>query len=241
MDFKLIISTFFVIFLAELGDKTQFAAMAASAGSNKPVSILIGAILALTISSVIAVAAGTVIGNLIPVRYIKIAAGILFIIFGLLYIRESFITNEIQREPAESCGVLENPIVKAAKAFENEEMNMLSAAKEKITESGCRAVIDGMIEQEKGHINILQSIAYEETPTFSEDFKDHQFLTETLSCSEEDNEILRNLYEREKAMAEFYRIMSEKNRIASAKSAFQKLYHEEKEHARKIKRLLAQS
>ncbi len=43
MEWKLIASTFGVIFLAELGDKTQLAAMSLSASSQKPLSVFVGA------------------------------------------------------------------------------------------------------------------------------------------------------------------------------------------------------
>jgi putative Ca2+/H+ antiporter (TMEM165/GDT1 family) len=47
MDWKLILSTFGVIFLAELGDKTQLAAVTLSASTRKPLAVFIGASLAL--------------------------------------------------------------------------------------------------------------------------------------------------------------------------------------------------
>ena len=240
MDLKLIVSTFFVIFLAELGDKTQFAAMAASAGSNKPISILIGAVLALAVSSIIAVAAGALIGNLIPIRYIKIAAGVLFIIFGLLYIRESFIIEKPQPEThsVKSGVFLGESISKAAQAFEEEELNMLVTAGEKITEPDCRAVIDELIKEEERHLNTLRDITYEETAYSPEEFAEHQILNETFACSDEDDATLSEICRREEAMADFYRIMAEKTVIASAKAALQHLHLEEKEHADRIRKLL---
>jgi len=91
VDLKLIISTFFLIFLAELGDKTQLTALAASAGCNKPLSVLLGASLALVFSSVLAVAIGSLIGEHFPVKYVKLAAGVLFIVFGVLCIKEAIV------------------------------------------------------------------------------------------------------------------------------------------------------
>jgi putative Ca2+/H+ antiporter (TMEM165/GDT1 family) len=48
MDWRLLVTTFAMIFLAEMGDKTQLAAMALSAESKKPLTVLLGASLALT-------------------------------------------------------------------------------------------------------------------------------------------------------------------------------------------------
>ena len=43
MDWKLILSTFGAIFLAELGDKTQLAAVTLSASTRKPLAVFIRA------------------------------------------------------------------------------------------------------------------------------------------------------------------------------------------------------
>ena len=242
MDFKLIVSTFFVIFLAELGDKTQFAAMAASAGSSKPVSILIGTVLALTVSSVIAVAAGSLIGGLIPVKYIKIAAGVLFIIFGLLYIRESFTA-----EPApaavvpESSGLLGETIIKAAKTFEEEELDMLIAAAESIDEHNCKTLLNTLIREERKHLNILNEIED------SEAFGDNELLSENVrptgpfACGDDCNDILLEVHKRELAMADFYRIMSEKTRLESVRNALHHLHEEEEKHAESIMNLIVEA
>ncbi|MDC7127258.1 MAG: TMEM165/GDT1 family protein [Spirochaetales bacterium] len=241
MDLKLIISTFFVIFLAELGDKTQFAAMAASAGCNKPVSILIGSVLALSLSSVIAVAAGSLIGNLIPARYIKIAAGVLFIVFGLLYLKEAFgpeVSSKAVPKEDVCTTIIENPILRAAQGFENAEVEMLRSAREKITKPGCLEVLDSIIAQELGHINVLQSLTADELHSSEEDLLKHKNLNSNCSCGDAENELLAELYERECSMAEFYRIMSEKTKIASVRLSLMRLFEEEKEHAKRIGRLI---
>jgi len=48
MDWRVLLTTFGVIFLAEMGDKTQLAAMTMSAQSKRPWAVFIGASLALT-------------------------------------------------------------------------------------------------------------------------------------------------------------------------------------------------
>lgn len=133
MDFRLIFSTFFVIFLAELGDKTQLAAMAAAAGSNKPLSILIGSVLALVLSSVLAVTLGDIIAKYIPMQYVKIAAGILFIIFGLIYLQES--------APKKEKNILAQSVLKTAQSFERQELSMLTAIKKQLHNPKYQAAI----------------------------------------------------------------------------------------------------
>jgi putative Ca2+/H+ antiporter (TMEM165/GDT1 family) len=83
MDWKLIVSTFGVIFLAELGDKTQIAAISLSASSRRPLSILIGASLALTAVSAIGVAVGAGLSEVLPMPVIRKLAAAAFVVIGI--------------------------------------------------------------------------------------------------------------------------------------------------------------
>jgi len=81
---KSVFYTFFLILLAELGDKTQIATMLLSAKSNSIMAVFIGSSFALICSSFIGVFAGTYITKYIPPHYIQNVAGILFIAIGIL-------------------------------------------------------------------------------------------------------------------------------------------------------------
>ena len=83
MDWKLIASTFGVIFLAELGDKTQLAAMTLSASSKQPVSVFIGATLALAAVSAVGVAVGAGLSEVIPMQIIRKVAAAAFVLIGI--------------------------------------------------------------------------------------------------------------------------------------------------------------
>jgi putative Ca2+/H+ antiporter (TMEM165/GDT1 family) len=84
VDWKILASTFGVIFLAELGDKTQLAAIAMSAESRAPLAVFLGAVLALALVTLFAVAIGGTLTRVIPARYIRMVAGGLFVIIGIL-------------------------------------------------------------------------------------------------------------------------------------------------------------
>lgn len=84
MDWKVFLTTFGAIFLAELGDKTQLAAITLSAQTRKPLAVFIGASLALTAVSLLGVAAGSVLANYINAEYLHKAAAIAFILIGVL-------------------------------------------------------------------------------------------------------------------------------------------------------------
>lgn len=86
MDWKLFISTFGAIFIAELGDKTQLAALSLSAGSSSKLTVFAGSALALVMSSAIAVAFGEGISRFVSPVWLRRAAGAIFILLGVLYI-----------------------------------------------------------------------------------------------------------------------------------------------------------
>jgi putative Ca2+/H+ antiporter (TMEM165/GDT1 family) len=90
MDWRVFITTFGVIFLAEMGDKTQLAAMTMSAQTRKPWAVLLGAAIALTAVSAIGVIVGGVLGNYVPLIWVKRVAAIAFIVIGVLILLNKF-------------------------------------------------------------------------------------------------------------------------------------------------------
>ena len=83
MDFKIMFTSFAMIFLAELGDKTQLATFALAAESKTRLAVFIGSATALVLTSLLAVLFGGAITKLIPPNYIKAGAGTLFVVLGL--------------------------------------------------------------------------------------------------------------------------------------------------------------
>ena len=90
MDWRVLITTFGVIFLAEMGDKTQLAAMTLSAQTKRPWAVLIGASLALACVSAIGVVVGGVLSQYLPLEWIKRAAAVAFIVIGALILLGKF-------------------------------------------------------------------------------------------------------------------------------------------------------
>lgn len=87
MDWKLFITVFAAIFIAELGDKTQLATMlfAADRDVNKFI-VFTGAAMALIITSAIGVLAGAFISQYISERYMHYLAGTGFILIGIWFL-----------------------------------------------------------------------------------------------------------------------------------------------------------
>jgi len=83
MDLKVLFTTFGMIFLAELGDKTQLATFSFAAESKSRLAVFLGSAGALVLTSLLAVVLGSGVSRLVPANYIKVGAGVLFILLGL--------------------------------------------------------------------------------------------------------------------------------------------------------------
>lgn len=90
MDWRVFLTTFGIIFLAEMGDKTQIAAMTMAAEKKRPWEVFIAASLALALVSAIGVLLGTALGQYLPLLWIKRVAGSAFIIIGILVLTGKF-------------------------------------------------------------------------------------------------------------------------------------------------------
>jgi len=82
IDWGLFVSTFGLIFVAELPDKTAFAALFLATCHN-PFAVFVGAAAAFVIQSLVAVAFGGVM-SLLPPSLVHLAAGVLFLVFAVL-------------------------------------------------------------------------------------------------------------------------------------------------------------
>ena len=70
-----------MVFIAEMGDKSQFLLVALSS-KYKVKDIMIGTALAISILNLMAIVLGAAIGKVIPAEYVSIAAGIAFFFFA---------------------------------------------------------------------------------------------------------------------------------------------------------------
>lgn len=82
MNWQVVISTFAAVFFAELGDKTQLSTMMLASSKKAPMSVFLGASLALVLSSLIGVIVGDTLYRFIPASVIRVLAGTGFIVIG---------------------------------------------------------------------------------------------------------------------------------------------------------------
>ncbi len=84
MDWKVFVATFGVVFLAELGDKTQLAGLTLTTKSKMPFVVFFASVSAYAIVTLVTVLIGSALAKFINPEYIKYGAASLFIIVGIL-------------------------------------------------------------------------------------------------------------------------------------------------------------
>ena len=90
MDWKIMSTAFLTILMAEMGDKTQLAVLGFASQSKTTmsiVSVIIGAMGAFLVLTVLAAFLGGFITKYIQPKYLNIASGVLFIVLGILAIK----------------------------------------------------------------------------------------------------------------------------------------------------------
>ncbi len=76
-------STFITVFVAELGDKTQLAAMTATARSGAMLTVFLAASAALVLATALGVTVGEALFKVVPEHLIHYLAGAAFIGVGI--------------------------------------------------------------------------------------------------------------------------------------------------------------
>jgi len=84
MDWRIFITTFSAIFLAELADKTQMVGIGMASKSGRPLSVWLGSVSAYIIVTAVSVFLGAIFARYIKPELIRYFASILFIIMGVL-------------------------------------------------------------------------------------------------------------------------------------------------------------
>ena len=82
MDLRSFAATFGLVFLAELGDKTQLATMSMAATTGQRWGVFFAAAAALVLSSLLAVLLGDLLRTRVDPLWVQRAAAALFIVLG---------------------------------------------------------------------------------------------------------------------------------------------------------------
>jgi putative Ca2+/H+ antiporter (TMEM165/GDT1 family) len=83
-ELRILLSTFALLFVAELGDKTQLAVISMTAKHKAPLWVFLGASLALVAVTLIGVLGGELLTRFIPEDVLRKIAAVLFVGMGVL-------------------------------------------------------------------------------------------------------------------------------------------------------------
>ncbi len=89
MDLGVMLPIFSSVFMAELGDKTQVATVCFMAGGGCSKSeVFWASSLALLLSTLLAVLFGAAVSRVVPPQFLRIGAGAVFVVMGLIFLRQ---------------------------------------------------------------------------------------------------------------------------------------------------------
>lgn len=89
MNWSALLSAFGLVFIAELGDKTQLAVMTQTCKFRRPWPVFFGGSLALAAVTALGAVGGRVVGEFIPAAVIRLIAAVAFVVMGALIWREA--------------------------------------------------------------------------------------------------------------------------------------------------------
>ena len=243
MDWRIFASTFVLIFLAELGDKTQLAALAATAGSKSTWSVFVGASLALVLSTLIAVLVGEGLQRVIPPVYIRIAAGCLFLVFGALLLASTLRAapeEEVALQPEARPGFVARLAIEAAVGFEKTALATYEQMARAAEDEGAKEALTFLINEEKAHLAHLGTLVekHGETALGVAELPDQPPAGALTRASPGGHELLQQAAEHEEMAARFFGELSRQSTIPSLRAAFAALSQDEAEHAKQLRTLL---
>ncbi|MBN1523602.1 MAG: TMEM165/GDT1 family protein [Spirochaetales bacterium] len=158
-EFSIFITAFAVVFLAEIGDKTQLVAFSLTSTSRSPVVIFIATSLALSLSGLMASLLGGLAKQILPDFTAYIASG-LFFVFGFYIL--------LSKEPPN----IREWFLKTV-SFESSLMHHLPQLFKKYEKYDAR-IID-IVRQESSHANVFRTLLKERT-LFKDDINEDEQL-----------------------------------------------------------------
>ena len=244
MNWPMFFSTFVLIFLAELGDKTQLAVMSQSASSSSRWTVFAAGAIALTASTALGVLAGELLRRFVPDdRYIKCAGRVLFLIFGCLMLREVFLpkTDRVMAEPAALSHITSwvgQLVIQQAAVFEKAAYEDYEALAARATNPEEKAVFERLALEERWHHEAMMvaiaSGGGKDIAITSEMAGELPPVGELMQDAAKASKEVEHAIEHERAMAQFYRVLSKRSAIPRLRETFGALAVAEENHAQRL-------
>ena len=242
VNWSLFGSVFALIFLAELGDKTQLALLSQSATSTSRWTVFVAASLALAASTAIGVLAGGLLRRWVPdERFIKFGAGVLFLLFGALLLREALAPRKVAAAPAPaSLGALGRFVLARAASFEQAAFEDYRALAARATQPAVRHLLEQLAVEEESHFQTLAGLqeAHAESPVAASHPAPPAGVGRPAT-GDADREVLARALAHEEASAAFYAELAHAAGIPALRHALAALAASEQSHAARMRDLLS--
>lgn len=247
MDMRLFISTFLLIFLAELGDKTQLTAMARAAGSDGGKwTVFLAAGAALLLSTLLAVTLGRVIARFVPDQVVRLMAAALFIAFGVLLLvgalRRTADADVKPEAPAATSGMMMRAIMRIAADFEEASAADYYTLAQQTQNTRVRQLFLDLAADEESHLMMMRETGQNHLQTQFEELERSDLpsapeLEQDVSLS--DRPDLQHALEHEEATMAFYQELAGRASVPALRRTFTYLADAEEIHIQRIKSLIA--
>lgn len=242
MNWTLFVSTFTLVFLAELGDKTQLAVMSQSASSSSKWTVFAAGALALATSTAIGVLAGDLIRRFVPdERYIKCAGGALFLIFGCLMLREAFAPvakaapEGASLKAGHAAGWIGRLVIQQAAQFEKAAYEDYEALAARALNPDEKAVFERLAREERWHheamVGAVQAGGDKDIAVTEEVAEVLPSVDDLMQDAAQASKAVEHAIEHEHAMARFYGVLAKKSAIPRLRETFSALAVAEERHA----------
>src|SRR5512137_1654577 len=127
MEQTIFLSTFGMIFLAELGDKTQLTAMALALRYPWK-RIFVGIAAAFVVLNLAAVVVGKVLFLLLPVFWVTLVSGLLFLYFGYSTLRQACDSDSDEGQPPTAASAIRTAFVMIFMAELGDKTQLVTAS-----------------------------------------------------------------------------------------------------------------
>lgn len=230
MNWRILFGSFGLVFLAELGDKTQLAALAFSAQSQRPWSVFFGTSLALICSTALAVSCGSLLTRIIPPKYLELGAGVMFVVVGLI-----LLVNMARRAPVEQegeatahePGVVSRFVLQQVVPFEADLASFAAAQAERTTDEYLCSELLAVADAHRHHGLSLGTIPCHEQDQLP---ANAARVRETIERAEQElgeSDPVAMVIRKQEAAAEFYISLAGMAKIHAARDVLRDLAAEE--------------
>lgn len=225
MDWKTLLLSFSIVFLAELGDKTQLTALTLTTSRGGGTwAVFLGAGAALVCATAMAVFCGSLLTRWLPERYLQLGSAVLFIIIGVCLLTNMAWQNGRQedtlapskstvsawaREQGGKQSLLKTWIIKQVTAYEQQLVNDIDNCLQKMAPSKDRELLTQIAAIHRRHgqevAHIYEQEATEEEHSLEKAEQIPEMVEKLQACNGHDQDRpIENIIRRQEAAAEFY-------------------------------------